>query len=182
MAVKIAESLEPEVTEMKIFVEKPVVKRELIDTFWGQVEQSLQMEKKLLENQEEVYMNGMKEMLNFNKQYRKSMIGLFHQTRHTNNDLVKGLMSYLTPGKANEQAESNELLIQVEEVYNVFEKTVLTPIENMFEMIDALEENIEKGAVSYVSYTRNTRQVWEQMTSEYVKTVKNTTNKFIERI
>jgi hypothetical protein len=186
MAVDVMETLEPEVMEMEQIIEEPVVVVDtvFVDTLWDQFERTLLRVRRLQEDQDEAYIKGVKEVIKFNKNYRGTLVNLYRETRKTNIEMVKGLMNNLTPkskGESDIKPDRGELLIQVKEVYNVCEGMAYSPFKSMSEIIDGLEENIEKGAESYVSFARKRRQAWQELTDRYLKVARNTTYNLFER-
>ncbi|MEW9050232.1 MAG: hypothetical protein AB2392_03690 [Neobacillus sp.] len=163
-----------------------------IDTLWNQYEQSLERTRKLREAREDAYMNALKEIIKFNKQYRKSLAGLYDQTRKTNKEVITGLVQQLNARKdelikAEEKMEAElvtereELKNQLKEVTKQLENLALTPVKSIFGIIDQLEDNFEKSTESNIAYARERRNAWQQVTNEYVKMARNTHSEIVER-
>jgi Na+/phosphate symporter len=66
-----------------------------VDTLWNQYEQSLERARQLRESREDAYVIALKEVIKFNKQYRKSLGNLYEQTKNTNKEVVSGLMEQM---------------------------------------------------------------------------------------
>jgi hypothetical protein len=163
-----------------------------VDTLWNQYEQSLERARQLRENREDAYVNALKEVIKFNKQYRNSLANLFEQTKKTNKDVVSGFMQQMNARReqlmkdeerieAEMMNENEELKEQLKEVSHQLENLALTPIKSVFHIIDQLEDNFEKSTEANVAYGRERRNAWQQVTNEYVKMARNTHNEIINR-
>ncbi|CAH2715506.1 hypothetical protein BACCIP111895_02690 [Neobacillus rhizosphaerae] len=158
-----------------------------VNTFWDQFEQSRERALKLRENREDAYINALREFIKFNKQYRKSIGKLYEQTKKTNKDMITELMHQFNAGKdelKDEAIPSNdreELKIQLKEVSGQLEKLALTPLKSIINMVDQLEDNIEKNAESNVAYARGRRNAWFRVRKEYVKLARNTHLNLVNR-
>jgi hypothetical protein len=190
MAVNVMESeaktVEPEVLEVEKFVEEPVVVNPVLaDTLWDQVEETISRVRELQVTQEDMYMKGLKEVINFNKQYRQSLVRLYRQTRETNREMVKVIFTSLTPNMVkadvDSKPENGELLVQVKEVYSVWEKIAQAPFKATLEAIDVFEENLEKGTESYVHFARERRNAWQELSNRYVEALRTNSFKLWDR-
>ncbi|WP_045516432.1 hypothetical protein [Neobacillus niacini] len=163
-----------------------------VDTLWNQYEQSLERARQLRENREDAYVNALREVIKFNKQYRKSVANLFEQTKKTNKEVVSGFMQQMNARReqlvkdeerveAEMMNEREELKHQLKEVSNQLENLALTPIKSVFQIIDQLEDNFEKSTEANVAYGRERRNAWQQVTNEYVKMARNTHNEIVNR-
>jgi hypothetical protein len=163
-----------------------------VDTLWNQYEQSLERARQLRENREDAYVNALKEVIKFNKQYRNSLANLFEQTKKTNKDVVSGFMQQMNARReqlmkdeerieAEMMNENEELKEQLKEVSHQLENLALTPIKSVFHIIDQLEDNFEKSTEANIAYGRERRNAWQQVTNEYVKMARNTHNEIINR-
>jgi hypothetical protein len=191
MAQKKSEAI-PAEEKMLPVLEEHKTEGLFIDTLWNQYEQSLERTRKLREAREDAYMNALKEIIKFNKQYRKSLAGLYDQTRKTNKEVITGLVQQLNARKdelikAEEKMEAElvtereELKNQLKEVTKQLENLALTPVKSIFGIIDQLEDNFEKSTESNIAYARERRNAWQQVTNEYVKMARNTHSEIVER-
>jgi hypothetical protein len=191
MAQKKSEAIQAE-EKMLPVLEEHKTEGLFIDTLWNQYEQSLERTRKLREAREDAYMNALKEIVKFNKQYRKSLAGLYDQTRKTNKEVITGLVQQLNARKdelikAEEKMEAElvtereELKNQLKEVTKQLENLALTPVKSIFGIIDQLEDNFEKSTESNIAYARERRHAWQQVTNEYVKMARNTHSEIVER-
>ena len=163
-----------------------------VDTLWNQYEQSLERARQLRESREDAYVIALKEVIKFNKQYRKSLGNLYEQTKNTNKEVVSGLMEQMNTRreqliKDEEKIEAEmmnervELKEQLKEVSNQLENLALTPIKSVFQIIDQLEDNFEKSTEANIDYARERRNAWQQVTNEYVKMARSTHNEIVNR-
>lgn len=163
-----------------------------VDTLWNQYEQSLERARQLRESREDAYVKALKEVIKFNKQYRKSLGNLYDQTKKTNKEVVSGLMEQMNARKeqlikdeekieAELMNERVELKEQLKEVSNQLENLALTPIKSVFQIIDQLEDNFEKSTEANIDYARERRNAWQQVTNEYVKMARSTHNEIVNR-
>lgn len=158
-----------------------------IDTFWKQYEQFSERGRQFRENREDAYLKAFKEVIKFNKQYRKSLENFYEQSKKTNKEVFDGMLNrfQLVKEEAIEQAmvasEQEELLNQFNNVSKQVEKLALTPIKSMFQIFDQFENNLEKSAESSMTFARESRNAWLQVKKEYVKLVKNTHYQIVDR-
>lgn len=155
-----------------------------VTTFWDQFEQSSERARQLRENQEDAYFNAVREVIKFNKQYRKSIASLYEQARTTNKEVVSGVVQQINAivdkdAVASEDRE--ELNNQFNEVSGQLEKLALTPVRSFFHIIDQLEDSFEKNAESGIAYNRESRNAWLEVRKEYAKKARNTHLDFVER-
>lgn len=192
MAQKKSESVLAVEEKMIPAAEEPKNEGLFVDTLWNQYEQSLERARQLRESREDAYMNALKEVIKFNKQYRKSIGNLFEQSKKTNKEVVSGLMQQMNARreqlfKDEEKIEAEmmnervELKEQLKEVSNQLENLALTPIKSVFQIIDQLEDNFEKSTEANIDYARERRNAWQQVTNEYVKMARNTHNEIVNR-
>jgi hypothetical protein len=162
-----------------------------VDTFWDQYEISRERALKLRENREDAFLNAVKEVIKFNKQYRKSIAKLYDQTKKTNKEMVSGLIHQFSSEKDEMKEEvkvdevhagdREELKKQLKEVSGQLEKLALTPIKSVFQIIDELEDNFEKNTESSIEFNRERRNAWLQVRKEYVNLVRNTHINLVDR-
>ncbi|MEH7414845.1 hypothetical protein V7266_06120 [Neobacillus drentensis] len=155
-----------------------------VTTFWDQFEQSSERAKKLREDQEDAYFNALREVINFNKQYRKSLSSLYEQARKTNKEVVSEVVQQINTGIDKEAVASEdreELKNQFNEVSGQLEKLALTPVRSFFNIIDQLEDSFEKNAESGLAYSREHRNAWLEVRKEYAKKARNTQLDLVER-
>jgi hypothetical protein len=192
MAQKKSESVLAVEEKMIPAAEEPKNEGLFVDTLWNQYEQSLERARQLRESREDAYVNALKEVIKFNKQYRKSLGNLFEQTKKTNKEVVSGLMEQMSASreqliKEEEKIEAEmmnervELKEQLKEVSNQLENIALTPIKSVFQIIDQLEDNFEKSTEANIDYARERRNAWQHVTNEYVKVARGTHNEIVSR-
>lgn len=192
MAQKKSETVLAVEEKMIPAAEEPKNEGLFVDTLWNQYEQSLERTRHLRESREDAYMNALREVLKFNKQYRKSLGNLFEQTKKTNKEVVSGLMQQMNARReellkneerveAETMSEREELKQQLKEVSNQLENLAITPIKSVFQIIDQLEDNFEKGTEANIAYGRERRNAWQQVTNEYVKMARSTHIEIVNR-
>ncbi|MEH7331992.1 hypothetical protein V7161_05095 [Neobacillus drentensis] len=158
-----------------------------VNTFWDQYEQSQERAEKARENREDAYINALKEVIKFNKQYRKSIAKLYDQSKKTNNEMTTELLHQINSRKEaiKEVAVTNndreDFKAQLKEVTGQLEKLALTPIKSFIYVVDQLEDNLEKSAEASVAYARERRNAWLQVRKDYVKLARNTHFNLVER-
>lgn len=155
-----------------------------VNTLWDQYEQSLARFRKLRETQEDAFLNSFKEVLKFNKEYRSSIGSLYQQTRKTNLELAKGVVSNINNREEKVEVvpklrDFDEVTNQLKEVTQQVEKLAITPVKSTFTFIDQLEKSLEKNAESYLTYSRERRKAWQQVTDEYVKQARKTNHEAV---
>lgn len=154
----------------------------IVDTLWNQYEQSLDRARKLRESREEAYLKTVKEVIKFNKEFRKSLSDLYAESRKTNSEIVKGVSSnFAKKDEAKQVTDTPELTKQVKEVTDRLEKLAVTPIKSTFDLIERLEKNVEESSESYVHYARERRKGWQKVTNEYVKVARNNHKMLVNR-
>jgi hypothetical protein len=192
MAQKKSENVQAVEEKMIPAAEEPNKEGLFVDTLWNQYEQSLDRARQLGENREDAYVNTLKEVIKFNKQYRNSLANLFEQTKKTNKDVVSGFIQQMNARReqlmkdeerieAEMMNEKEELKEQLKEVSHQLENLALTPIKSVFHIIDQLEDNFEKSTEANIAYGRERRNAWQQVTNEYVKMARNTHSEIINR-
>jgi hypothetical protein len=192
MAQKKSENVQAVEEKMIPAAEEPNKEGLFVDTLWNQYEQSLERARQLRESREDAYVKALKEVIKFNKQYRKSLGNLYDQTKKTNKEVVSGLMEQMNARReqlikdeekieAEMMNEKVELKEQLKEVSNQLENLALTPIKSVFQIIDQLEDNFEKSTEANIDYARERRNAWQQVTNEYVKMARSTHNEIVNR-
>ncbi|NYE05431.1 vacuolar-type H+-ATPase subunit I/STV1 [Bacillus niacini] len=192
MAQKKSENVQAVEEKMIPAAEEPNKEGLFVDTLWNQYEQSLDRARQLRENREDAYVNTLKEVIKFNKQYRNSLANIFEQTKKTNKDVVSGFIQQMNARReqlmkdeerieAEMMNEKEELKEQLKEVSHQLENLALTPIKSVFHIIDQLEDNFEKSTEANIAYGRERRNAWQQVTNEYVKMARNTHSEIINR-
>jgi hypothetical protein len=158
-----------------------------VNTFWDQFELSRERAEQLRENREDAYINTLREVIKFNKQYRNSVATLYQQSKDTNMEMVSELMQQFPFGMQEIKNEDlpltdrEEFKKQLKEVSGQIENLALTPIKSIFQMVDQLEDNFEKNAESSIAYDRDRRNAWLQVSKEYVKLAKDTHLNLVDR-
>lgn len=192
MAQKKSENVQAVEEKMIPAAEEPKNEGLFVDTLWNQYEQSLERARQLRESREDAYVNALREVIKFNKQYRKSIANLFEQTKKTNKEVVSGFMQQMNARReqlmkdeerieAEMMNEREELKEQLKEVSHQLENLALTPIKSVFHIIDQLEDNFEKSTEANIAYGRERRNAWQQVTNEYVKMARNTHIEIVNR-
>ncbi|WP_186328649.1 hypothetical protein [Bacillus sp. X1(2014)] len=167
--------------------EESVTVGSFVNTFWDQFELSSERAEQLRENREDAYINALKEVIKFNKQFRQSVVNLYDQSKKTNKEMVSELMHQFSFGKEEikdenlPMNESEELKKLVLEVSGQLENLALTPIKSVFHIVDQLEDNFEKNAESSVAFDRDRRNAWQQVRKEYIKLARDTHLNIIDR-
>ncbi|MGJ7910425.1 hypothetical protein [Neobacillus sp. LXY-1] len=188
MAQKKIEAV-PDVSEKPMPEVKESPRKALfVDTFWDQYELSRERAEKLRENREDAYLNAIKEVIKFNKQYRKAITKLYDQSKKTNKEMVTELVSQLNARKEEHKevavpvnSDREELKNQFKEVSNQLERLALTPVKSVIQVIEQLEDNFEKNTESSIAFARERRNAWLEVRKEYVKLARNTHVNLLER-
>ena len=168
-------------------IEESIAVGSFVNTFWDQFEQSQERAEKVRENREDAYINALKEVIKFNKQYRRSISKLYDQTKKTNKEMTTELMHQINSRKeamkevAVANTDREELKDQLKEVSGQLEKLALTPLRTFFHMVDQLEDNFQKNAEANVAYARERRNSWLQVRKDYVNLARNTHFSLVER-
>lgn len=162
-------------------------------TFWDQYEKSRERAETMRENREDAYLNAVKEVIKFNKQYRKSIANLYEQSKNTNKELVSEFMHQLSSDKEQSAEEvkkeaapapdhDREMMNkQLREVSGQLEKLALTPIKSISQLVEQLENTFEKNVESSIAFGRENRNAWLQVRKEYVKLARNTHLSLVNR-
>jgi hypothetical protein len=168
--------------------EESVAVGSFVNTFWDQFELSRERAEQLRENREDAYINALREVVKFNKQFRKSVGDLYQQSKKTNKEMVSELMHQLPFGKDEEIkaeelpiTEREELKKQLSAVSGQLENLALTPVKSIFRIVDQLEDNFEKNAESGVAFSRDRRNAWLQVRKEYINLARETHLNIIDR-
>ncbi|MEH6907015.1 hypothetical protein [Neobacillus drentensis] len=187
MAQKKSETVLSAVETINPSAEESVAVGSFVNTFWDQFELSRERAEQLRENREDAYINALREVIKFNKQFRKSVGNLYQQSKKTNKEMVSELMNQLPFGKEESKEEEvspierEELKNQFVEVSGQLEKIALTPIKSFVHFVDQMEDNFEKNAESGVAFERNRRNAWLKVRKQYVKLAKDSHLNLVER-
>ena len=187
MAQKKSETVLSAVETINPSAEESVAVGSFVNTFWDQFELSRERAEQLRENREDAYINALREVIKFNKQFRKSVGNLYQQSKKTNKEMVSELMNQLPFGKEESKEEEGspiereELKNQFVEVSGQLEKIALTPIKSFVHFVDQMEDNFEKNAESGVAFERNRRNAWLKVRKQYVKLAKDSHLNLVER-
>jgi hypothetical protein len=155
-----------------------------VTTFWEQFEKSSERARKLREDREDAYFNAVREVIQFNKQYRHSLENLYEQAKKTNKDMLSEVMSQINSITVKEvvpSADHEELTNQLKDVTEQMEKLAFTPVKSFFHVVDQLEDTFEQNTESGIAYTRERRNAWVQVRKEYVNKARNTHLDLVER-
>lgn len=176
-------------SEAVLSPEETQVTSSFVATFWDQFEQSQERALKRREDREDAYLNAVREVIKFNKQYRKAFAKLYEQTMKTNKEMVSEVIHQFNSDKEemNEEVkveavhDREELKQQLKEVSGQLEALALTPIKSIAKVIDQVEDNFEKNVESNIDFSRNRRNAWFEVRKGYVELAKNTHFSLIER-
>ncbi|WP_185806849.1 hypothetical protein [Bacillus sp. HMF5848] len=167
-------------------MEMPRLMNQFVDTFWNQYERSVARARQMREQREDAYLNALKELMQFNKEYRASVVNLYSDVRKTNTELMKQAVATMNArtedAEQPKSEEENEMLRQWQDVAHRAETLATTPIKSGFEMMDRLAGNLENNVESYVAYSREQRKQWEDLGDEYMKYARNTHHKVVDRL
>ncbi|NHC40120.1 hypothetical protein G6549_09065 [Bacillus sp. MM2020_1] len=187
MAQKKSETVLSAVETINSSAEESVAVGSFVNTFWDQFELSRERAEQLRENREDAYINALREVIKFNKQFRNSVGNLYQQSKKTNKEMVSELMNQLPFGKEEPKDEEvsptdrEELKNQFVEVSGQLEKIALTPIKSFVHFVDQMEDNFEKNAESGIAFERNRRNAWLKVRKQYVKLAKDSHLNLVER-
>ena len=187
MAQKKSETVLSAVETINPSAEESVAVGSFVNTFWDQFELSSERAEQLRENREDAYINALREVIKFNKQFRNSVGNLYQQSKKTNKEMVSELMNQLPFGKEEPKDEEvsptdrEELKNQFVEVSGQLEKIALTPIKSFVHFVDQMEDNFEKNAESGVAFGRDRRNAWLQVRKEYVKLARDSHMNIVDR-
>ncbi len=154
----------------------------LVDTFWNQYEQSLVQARKRRERREDAFLNGVKEMVNFNQEFRGSLAGLFQTYRQTGSELTKTVADRLAKDREEGEAVKPELKEQFDEVSTRLEQLAMAPVAAGLDLIQRFEENLVESSENYINYSRERRNGWQNVTDGYVKAARETNKKLVGRL
>ncbi len=190
MAQKKSEAIQA-VEDKVTSVEETTPEASFVDTFWNQYELGRERALELREKQEDAYLKAVKEVIKFNKQYRKSIGKLYEQTKTTNKELVSEIVHQINSRKdvmkeevkiVEEQvSDREELKKQLKDVTGQLEKLALTPLKSILEIVDQFEDNFEKNAESGIAFARDSRNAWFQVRKQYVTVARRTHHNLVER-
>ncbi|MBS4212071.1 MULTISPECIES: hypothetical protein [Neobacillus] len=188
MAQKKIEAIpEVDVKTVPQAAEESIAEVSFVNTFWEQYELSQERARKLRESREDAYLNSVKEVIKFNKQYRKSVAKLYDQARKTNKEMVSEVAQQVNFRKedAKDEAVPNndreELKKQLSEVSSQLEILALTPVKTFFQFVEQMEDNFVKNTEAGIGFARERRNAWLQVRKEYVKLARNTHLDLVER-
>lgn len=188
MAQKKIEAIpEVDVKTVPQAAEESIAEVSFVNTFWEQYELSQERARKLRESREDAYLNSVKEVIKFNKQYRKSVAKLYDQARKTNKEMVSEVAQQVNIRKEDAKAEAvpnndrEELKKQLREVSSQLETLALTPVKTFFQFVEQMEDNFVKNTEAGIGYARERRNAWLQVRKEYVKLARNTHLDLVER-
>lgn len=148
--------------------EEVVLSNTYVESLWNQYEQILDRTRKFHDSSEEAYLKTVKDVIKFNKEYRKSIANLYSVPRKINREIVKGISSNFAKNDV-----LNQLTKQVEEVSERLEKLAVTPIKLTADLIKRFEKNVGEGCETYIHYSREGRRGLQKVTNEYVKLAKS---------
>jgi DNA-binding ferritin-like protein len=152
--------------------EEVVLSNTYVESLWNQYEQILDQARKFHDSSEDAYLKTVKDVIKFNKEYRKSIANIYTGTRKINREIVKGLSSNFAKNDLLNQ-ESAQLTNQVEEVSERLEKLTVTPLKLTVDLIERLEKNVEESCEAYIHYSREGRRGLQKVSNEYVEIAKN---------
>lgn len=188
MAQKKIEAIpEVDVKTVPQAAEESIAEVSFVNTFWEQYEMTQERARKLRESREDAYLNSVKEVIKFNKQYRKSVAKLYDQARKTNKEMVSEVAQQVNLRREDTKAEAvpnndrEELKKQLSEVSKQLEILALTPVKTFFQFVEQMEDDFVKNTEAGIGYARDRRNAWLQVRKEYVKLARNTHLDLVER-
>lgn len=149
-----------------------------IDTFWDQYEEGIDKARQFREEREDAYLISLKEVIKLNQEFRKSLNSLYRESKETNIGIVKGVSDSIT---SKTDSNFSEITSQVGEVSSRLEKLALTPIKSSFELIDRFEKSIEESNESFIQYSRERSNGWQNVTNEFIKLARTSQKSFLNR-
>jgi len=178
-------------SETMAAVEEVPTAGSFVETFWDRYELSRERARSLRENREDAYLKAVKEVIKFNKQYRKSLAKLYEQSKKTNKEMVTEMMHQVTSARnemkdevkidASPSEDREELRKQIREVSGQLEKLALTPIKSVFQIIDQMEDRFEQNTETRISFARERRNAWLPVRKEYVKLARKAHYTIVDR-
>ncbi|WP_209123732.1 hypothetical protein [Alkalihalobacillus sp. BA299] len=145
----------------------------LVETLWDQYEGAIARYRQQTDERFNAFLNAIKQANQLKGSYRKSIRGFYKEARNTNQDLVKGLTSNIADRLSNDPSEkSKELQNQWQDVSNKLEEITFTPVKQMFDMMDRIENRIEQNTEEYIKYRQKRRKAWATLTDEYMRYTK----------
>ncbi|WP_144552287.1 hypothetical protein [Bacillus sp. X1(2014)] len=154
-----------------------------INIFWGQFEAAVSRTRELREQQQELYLNAIKETTKFNGVYRNTLKGLFEQVTTINSDLRKGIFQYnVIKGNESTEVMTESLNSQVSEVASKLEELYLTPINSAFDLIESTEKRFEQNSEAFIESTNEALNAWESVTDNYLKQARETHENIAHRL
>lgn len=163
-------------TQMNAEVQEEVVQYSTyVGSLWNQYEQILDQARKFHDRSEEAYLKTVKDVIKFNKQYRKSIADFYTGARRTNREIVKGVSSNIAKNNVLNQ-ETDNFTKKAEEVSERLEQLAATPIKLTVDLIERLEDKVEETNETIVHYSREGRKGLQKVTNEYVKLAKHNNN------
>ncbi|WP_078428118.1 hypothetical protein [Alkalihalobacterium alkalinitrilicum] len=154
-----------------------------VETFWDQFEVALSRISKENDERSDAYLDAVKQMNKFSGDYRKTIRGLYQETRSTNDELVKGISSSISEKLKREPSQhSQELYKQWRDITNKFEEISLTPLNQTFDMIERIEKRVEQNTEDYIKYSRNRRKAWSSVSNEYIQILREQNKQAVGRI
>lgn len=166
-------------TQINAEVQEEVVQYSTyVGSLWNQYEQILDQARKFHDRSEEAYLKTVKDVIKFNKQYRKSIGDFYTGARRTNRVIVKGVSSNIANNNVLNQ-ETDNFTNKAEEVSERLEQLAATPIKLTAGLIERLEDKVEETSETFVHYSREGRKGLQKVTNEYVKLAKNNHNMLV---
>ncbi|MEB1807006.1 MAG: hypothetical protein LPK26_06860 [Bacillaceae bacterium] len=142
----------------------------LVETLWDQYEGALARYRTQTDERYDAYLNALKQTRKFNQDYRETLKGFYQEARNTNKEVYNGITSNITERLQREPSEkSKEVQNQWRDVTSRLEEISVTPMKQMFEMINRVEDRIEQNTEQYINYRRNRRKAWASLTDEYIQ-------------
>ncbi|MBT2698625.1 hypothetical protein J7E79_14525 [Bacillus sp. ISL-40] len=160
-------------TEMKAEAQEEVVlSNTYVETLWNQYEQIVDQARKFHDSSEEAYLKNVKEVIMFNKEYRKSIANFYKESWKFNREIFKGVSSKFEKNDVLKQ-ESDQPVKRVEEFSERLEELAVTPIKLAVDVIERLEKNVEESCETNIHYSRESRRGLQKVTNEFVKIAKD---------
>lgn len=151
--------------------EEAVLSSTYVESLWNQYEQILDQARNFQDRSEEAYLKTVKDVINFNKEYRNSIVSFYTGARRTNREIVKGATSNFAKNNVLNQ-DTDNLSNIAEEVSVRLEQLAATPFKSTVDLINRLEDRVEETSETIVHYSREGRKGLQKVTNEYVKLAK----------
>ncbi|MFD6442373.1 hypothetical protein ACFWDG_21900 [Peribacillus sp. NPDC060186] len=161
-------------------IEKAYISESIVNTVWNQYEGAIERSRKVLENQEEVYIRTLEETSKFNAELRKSLTSFYEGNKKVNADLMNSFQS----NKAEEVlSEGHRSFInEGQEVVNRFENIMLTPLKSSFDIMERFEKRAVENNKAYIENLQTHRKERTANSNEYINLARTAQLRFLSRV